>query len=68
MQKLAEAINDYGEAKDLGDPEFFRKAACDWSTYSLRTFRGKLLDRALSISVGMVEFLNEMETMNKEPT
>ena len=59
MQTLQDSIQQY--AQDGGSPEKLRLAAQEWSSYSLKTFDKKLLNKALKISSAIANFLNEME-------
>jgi len=62
MQELSEAID--GEAARLlvdGDPHIFILAAQKWAAASLMSFKGSLLDKALSVSVALADFVAELE-------
>ena len=57
MDELVKALEkERIDELDVDKPNEFTQAAIDWAAYSLRHFNGKLLKKALSISVAMIEY------------
>lgn len=62
MQDVADALdNIVNDKPGAYTPEIFDNAAKQWASFSLDTYTGKLLRRALDISVAMSEFTAEIE-------
>jgi len=59
MQKLASAIKD--STLDRDQPIELQEAAEAWAVFSVKTFKGKLLKNALSISEAIANFMAELE-------
>lgn len=57
MQELAREIVQQVDTFDATDLD---AAACKWGEHALRTFTGPLLQKALAISVAIVEFTAEL--------
>lgn len=65
MEKLARAIKResarFGESPISTVAPELHEAALRWAEHSLRTYKGKLLRRALDISQALADFTNELE-------
>ena len=57
MQELAQAIVSNAQGPDGIDLDV---AAKKWAAYSLDTYKDRLLEKALAISVALVNFTNEL--------
>jgi hypothetical protein len=68
MQQLADRIHGFvqsmPEEEDYARPDHERalqRAAEEWATWCLRSFRDDLLRKGLAISTAMIDFLSELE-------
>jgi len=60
MEALSEQVTK-AASDDVPDLEALRNAAIEWAKHCLQTYDGKMLDRGLTVSRSIAQFLNDLE-------
>ena len=67
MQELASSIEHAARPLDAGTGLLaLEEAGIKWADFSLRNFQGKLLKRAIAISVAISEFEYELQQKDQQ--
>lgn len=65
MEEIAKALDSMRNGFDASAAKALHEAAKGWAQMSLDNFTGKLLSRAMGISIAVAEFTVELERQGK---